>query len=160
MYKLRIPPDKKTYTRKPGNTVVSSKLAGGLSRQRADVLGASNEVTVTWTVDTFGYEYLCAFFNTATTHGALPFTADLILDTVVLAEYTCYFVPDTFMLSEHLGATYIVTATLEVEPIVDNYIRDYSILLMYGVANTEDSMNLYLNTLEHLVNVDLDGSEI
>ena len=77
---LVLDPDANGYSAKPGPTVIATKLDGGAPRSRADQYYATEQVTVRWTTDIAGYNYLRAFFRTATAYGALPFWVSLILD--------------------------------------------------------------------------------
>lgn len=114
--KLVIPPDSSSYAAQRGAEVLAVQLDGGASRIRADILGASYLVSVQWIVDPAGYDYLNAFFRTATTRGSASFTIDLVLDNSTLSEYSAIFTPSTFKLASQVGLSYTVTAQLEVIP--------------------------------------------
>lgn len=160
MYKIAINPDAANYTTKDGKEVVAVQLDGGAGRYRRDIIGATSLVTAQWTVDAYGFQYLRAFFNTGTKKGSLPFKADLLLDQGgVLTEHICYFVPETFSLSQQQGNGYIVVANLEVKPLPVDEVADDGILLFYGteIITTEDATEFF-NLLEHLVEVDLPGA--
>lgn len=113
---LLLPPDQANYVAPFGHTVLSAQLEGGASRFRQDQLGAVFLLAVQWTCDAFNYNYLMAFYRTAISYGALPFTIGLLLDSGAIQTYTAHFVPDTFGLTSQSGNTFIVGATLEVIP--------------------------------------------
>lgn len=131
LFKLAIPPDTNAYTVKPGTTVVQTQLDGGAPRTRADFDGAAEIVTVQWTVGKDGFEYLRAFYRTATGKGALPFTADLQIEAGAADTYTCYFQQDSFQLASVSGLTYVITATLLVLPNPDDAIADQQALAKF-----------------------------
>lgn len=113
--KLALTPDSSGYSAKFGNEVLSAKLAGGRSRRRRDIIGASHNVSVEWIMTPDEYSYLKLFYAERQ-NGALPFLMDLILDGPFPLEYEVSLVEDTFKLASQAGATYIVTAELEVVP--------------------------------------------
>lgn len=131
MVKLYVQPESAGYAVERGSEVLSVALDGGASKLRRDVLNASFKVNVSFVLDPTEYNYLNAFFRTATEHGSLPFEIDLILDNTTLTEYTARFVPDTFKLTAQKGLTYYVGAVLEVESLPDNATADQAIIDAY-----------------------------
>lgn len=113
---LLLPPDEANYVAPFGHTAIRVILNGGAGRYRADQLGATFLLAVQWTCDSINYNYLTAFYRTATDYGSLPFLISLILDSNAVLQYTAYFVPDTFQLASQSGQEYVVAATLEVIP--------------------------------------------
>lgn len=151
-----IPPDQSGYSVTDGNEVIAVKLDGGASRYRRDVLGATSTVTVQWSVDPDVYRYLRAFYKTATANGSTPFLIDLLLDEPSLTEHKAYFVPGSMRLQSQKGLEYIVAAQLEVTPDLPDTAYDEGIVLMFEEYG--NGTPVFINELEHLVNVQIPGS--
>jgi len=113
--KLLLIPESAGYAVDRGQEVLSVKLDGGASRMRKDIIGAAFDVNVAWKLDPEQYDYLNAFFRTATARGSLPFTIDLVLDKTEYQTVTARFVPKTLKLTGQQGLSYFMSATLEVE---------------------------------------------
>tara|TARA_Y100001973_G_C5206110_1_gene341641 strand:+ start:471 stop:947 length:477 start_codon:yes stop_codon:yes gene_type:complete len=156
MNKMTIPPDQSGYSVTDGNEVVATKLDGGASRYRRDILGATSTVTVQWSVGPDVYRYLRAFYKTATANGSSPFLIDLLLDEPSLTEHKAYFVPGSMRLQSQKGLQYVVAAQLEVTPDLPDTAYDEAIVLMYEEYGTDAPA--FLNQLEQLANVDLPGA--
>lgn len=156
MLKLTLPPDQSAYSVTDGSEVVSSKLDGGASRYRRDVLNSTSTVSAQWTVGPEAYKYLRAFFKSVTTNGALPFLIDLLLDEPILTEHKAYFVPGSMSLGQQQGMTYFVRASLEVYPIVQNDAANVSYVEMFNALGYTGPA--VLNRLAILVNIDMPGS--
>lgn len=130
MRKLLLRPNSSGYAATAGNEIVSAQVAGGASRSRRDFIGAPSIINVAWMLDEGGFEYLGAFFRTATANGALPFLCDLLLDKPALAEYNCKFVPGSFKpIASTAAFTFNAAAQFEVQPLpideeLDNNILD------------------------------------
>ena len=114
--KLWLRPVRDDYNVTPGNTVVSTQLDGGASRQRKDQAGATAIVPVSWILGPADYDYIQAFYRTAIDEGSLPFLLDLLWEKSTPIEYTVQIVPSTFQLTKQEGLAYFVSATLEVFP--------------------------------------------
>lgn len=110
---LALPPDQNGYQVTFGKTGIQTELDGGASRFRADQLGAAFKLPVQWTLNKKNYEYLLAFYRTTLNYGANSFSIDLIIDSGVPTTYTVHILPGTFGLTQQMGQTYIVGATLE-----------------------------------------------
>lgn len=123
--KCLVPVERSGYAATPGIEVVSTQHDGGLGRYRQDQLGASAQITVQWTVGTSDYDYLMAFYRQ---YKAKPFLIDLILDSSQSVEYTAHLVPGSWNLNSQVGLTYILQATLEVEPLPPDVDGDTLIL--------------------------------
>lgn len=152
LVKLSIAPDKASYVVTDGTQVDMQQLEGGSGAYRADILNSSSQVSVQWSVDGLGYEYLRAFYRTITQHGALPFTIDLILDKPFLTTHTAHFVPGTSLGPAQIqGETYTVSATLEVEPLDADEDYDNSIVTMFNIYGdaTGDILNLFDVIVNH-----------
>lgn len=148
--KLMISPTEAEYTAQPGSGVVATKLDGGASRYRADQLGAAALVTVGWTLSAWQYQYLMAFFRSATERGSEPFLIDLIMDNAAMQEYTAHFVPESFALTGRAGEAYLVGAQLEVIPLDEDEEFDEGVVVSYDEYG-EDAPLVYAD-LEALVN--------
>lgn len=153
MDKLQLPPDSAGYSVTDGKEVVSIQLDGGAARYRRDILNANSKVTCQWSCDRDEYQYLRAFFKTATSQGSLPFLIDLALDDPALTEHQAYFVPGSMALREQRGHLYVVAAELDVKPIPRDAAYDESLVMMWSSYAPEPA--LFLNQLEQLVNVNL-----
>ena len=151
IYQCAITPEFTNYTTKDGKSVVSTVLEGGTPRFRADVLNPATEVTVEWFVDSFGYEYLRAFYNTGTLCGSLPFTINLYMDKDTLTTHNAYFIPGTFTVAAvEAGPYYTIDATLAVTPIVPTASFDTNLLNLYttwgpNFLTQEDFLNTIVN---------------
>lgn len=138
MTTLIIPPDSSSYAAARGDEVLSVKLDGGASKFRLDILNAAFLVDATWILDRDGYEYINAFYRTATGHGSLPFSVELILDTPLPVLYAeCHFVPGSLKLSAQSGFSYTVSAQIEVTPPINNTEEadDAAIIAAYEAAH-------------------------
>ena len=112
--KLTLRPDQAGYSVGDPDEIVATKLDGGASRQRRDVLGGALPVTAQWTLGPTEYAAWQDFVRDATGYGAEPFLCDLILDGASLQECKAQFVPRSRKLVSHRGLTYVVGAQLEV----------------------------------------------
>jgi phage pi2 protein 07 len=116
LVKFIIPPDSSAYSVSDGNEVVSTKLDGGASRYRRDMIGATSTVNVSWILGRDEFKYLRSFYRGITGKGAEPFLIDLILDDYELTEHVVHFVEGSMQLTSQKGLTYWVSAQLEVTP--------------------------------------------
>lgn len=123
--KCLVPCERSNYAATPGIDVVANQLDGGAARYRQDQLGVTAQVTVQWSVGSKDYDYLMAFYRQ---NKAIQFLIDLILDSSLAIEYNANFVPGTFNLSSQSGLTYVLQATLEVQPLPVDNIGDAEIL--------------------------------
>lgn len=132
--RLEITPDKVSYGVVAGNTVGRTKVQGGASRYRRDLLGANPTVRAQWTFTGDEYGYFMLFWRAATQRGALPFTMDIFIESASIAEHTCYFIPDTLQLVSQSGDTFVVAASLEVELPATDTEADELLIAEYGDA--------------------------
>jgi len=153
MDKFQLPPDSAAYTVVDGKEVVAVQLDGGAARYRRDILNANSKVTCQWTFDRDEYQYMRAFYRTATSNGSLPFLIDLALDDPALTEHQAYFVPGSMSLREQRGLMYVVAAELDVKPIPRDQAHDECLVMIW--SNYAPEPALFLNQLEQLVNVQL-----
>ena len=150
MNKLTYPPDQDGYTVKDGEEVLSVALDGGLPRFRKDILNSASELSVRWTLSQSGYRYLRAFYNTATFSGSIPFLVDLIIDAPELTEHTAYFIPKSMRLTNQKGLSYIVQASLVIEPQTVDHIFNSGFMVLFDAYG--DDWASYLNPFEVLGN--------
>lgn len=152
--KLQLPPVRAGYTVKDGAAALAVALDGGRSRLRADVLGASRTVSVTWAVSAFGYRYLRAFLRSSITEGSEPFLLDLVLDEGQLTEHEVLIVPGSLSFDgSNACSVYRVSATIEAVPSAVDADYDGSVIELweaYGVdaplvlADIEPLANIYM----------------
>lgn len=133
LYKFGVPPDQNGYTIQDGSEVVATKLGGGASRQRRDILGAAYTANVQWTLGPEGYRYFRAFYKHATTSGSTPFLIDLLLNSGNMEERECYFMPGSVGLIEQRGLKFVVGAKLEIKPKLNEFSDDdLPFIILYG----------------------------
>jgi hypothetical protein len=115
MSKFLIPPLQAGYAvESAAEETLRAKLDGGASKFRADIIGGASNVACNWQMNPSQFNYLGAFYRTATARGSLPFEIDLLLDNASMVEYSAHFLGKyTYTQS---GLTYYVQAMLEVVP--------------------------------------------
>jgi hypothetical protein len=153
MRKLMVTPSQASYSAQLGSEVLQAQVAGGPSRRRRDFIGAPTYVSVTWLLPGSGFQYLEAFYRTATVNGTDPFLIDLVIDDASLEEYTAMFVPGSYMINGVQGDATSVSAQLEVEAKVPDADLDNAILDLYELYG--DEMSTWFEALAVLVNVTL-----
>lgn len=149
--KLTIPPDSANYVITDGTEANRQQLDGGSGAYRRDILNATAQVAVGWTVDENKYNYLRAFYRSVTEKGSLPFSIDLVLDYARLVTYTAHFIPGSFGTPRIQGATYVIGAMLEVEP--DDVDEAFDLSLVEVINAFGDETDYALNLLNIIVNV-------
>jgi hypothetical protein len=118
-----ITPTQSGYTANiPGP--LSSIQEGAKSLFRKDVERNSFQVTVNWTLNAYGYQYIRSFYRGVSLKGSVPFSIMLILNNSTPTLYDALFVPGTFQLTALETETYIVQASLEVTPNAANDAAD------------------------------------
>jgi hypothetical protein len=152
--KFVIPPNQSSYSVTDGETTISTKLDGGASRYRRDILNAYFIVDCEWRLSEDDYQYFRAFYNTETTSGSLPFLIDLIIDDSSLTEHEAQFVPNTIKLSVYNGAYYTVRGQLEVKPIPRDTDYDSTLVMLFSEYGGDTEARGMLDQLEQLTNVD------
>ncbi len=157
MFKLALLPDNSAYTVVDGKSVVATKLDGGASRYRRDIIGATSSVTCNWIIGPTEYKYLRAFFRTIADYGSKPFLIDLLLDQPALTEHKAYFMPESLQLTGQKGLTYYVTASLEVVPIPPDQDNDALFAIGYSEwgVDWEDNFLAFEAEFNEFINVDL-----
>lgn len=75
----------------------------------------ARNVTASWEVGPFAYQYLRAFYRTGIQEGSEPFIAKLVFPSADITQHKAQFVPGSFRLSSTTGSSFIVEAKLLVE---------------------------------------------
>jgi hypothetical protein len=147
-----IPPDQTSYVATDGNDVISTKLMGGASRYRRDLIGSTAKVTVGWTVGPTQFKYIRAFYNAVAVKGSLPFSIGLLLDEPEITIHKAYFVPGSMSHSSPRGLTYNVSAELEVYPAeISETAADY----VYFYNEFGEAFPYWEDMLNTIVNISL-----
>lgn len=154
LIKLIFPPENSSYKVTDGEEVAAIKLAGGASRYRKDILNSTSIVEAEWICNALKLEYLRAFYRSVTVSGSLPFLVDLTIDKAYRTEHTAYFVPNTMSLVKLGPSKYQVTANLEIYPIENDVDYDVVTVMLFNELRIA-GIAPWLDSLEHLVNVDL-----
>jgi len=93
------------------------RLQGGADRTRVDVVNATRQVQVQWTMGPSAYDDLMVFYRQKTNRGLDSFYIDLIIDRSFACKYEAKFVTGSHpQLAAVNGQTYLVRAELEVFP--------------------------------------------
>jgi len=155
--KFIIPPDNSSYAVSDGKEVVSTKLDGGASRYRRDILGATSTVDVVWILGPDEYKYLRSFYRALCVSGSRPFLIDLILDEPTLTEHKAYFIPASVRLTGQKGLTYWVSAQLEVYPAeMDMQAEaDFATIYSYWGPNWQTTFPVFDDELNTLMNIEI-----
>jgi hypothetical protein len=162
MRKFLIPPEQSSYVVEGGESVVSTKLNGGASRYRKDILNPSSLVSVKWVFSPLQYEYFRAFYKASTSVGSESFLIDLIIDEALqLTEHVVYFIPQTISLTSVQGNSYRVKASLEAIPKLyqDNYF-EAKVFLYENFGENQEQVESFFNLFENFINVDLPSLEV
>lgn len=152
MTKLTIPPDL-TYSVQDGVEVISVQLDGGAPRMRRDILGATSTVDVEWRVGRDEFLYLRAFYRSVTVSGSEPFTIDLVLDSPSTTEHTARFKPGSMRLTGQEGYLHVVSAQLDVTPILPDTEYDIGMVAVWNEYGS--AYGTVFAALSKLVNEDL-----
>lgn len=158
--KFLLPPNESSYSVTDGQESIATKLDGGASRFRKDILDSTSTVKATWLLTPAKFEYFRAFYKTATKSASLPFLIDLILDDADgLVEYTAYFTPGSMKLSGVAGLSYTIESDMEVipKPADDDY-NELLIAMYEQYGEDRQGFIDMLDALEQLANYDLDVS--
>jgi hypothetical protein len=156
MRKLPYLPDSDGYGFTDAVEAIMVQLDGGPPRVRSDMLNGPVMLQASWTLDRDEYEYMRAFYRVAIERYGGKFTCDLLIDSSVLTEHDCIFVPGSMKLMQQRGHMYVVGCTLVVtrKPMdIDNEIAIMDIIDIYGTEGMADQV---LISLHELVNIRLD----
>lgn len=115
MLTLLLKPDEQSYAVTDPSAALKTELSGGRNRYRRDVLNATMEVSVQFTVGPNDYQYLRAFYNLVN-KGAEQFFANLLIETSELRTYVCNIRPGSWKLNKVKGTQFTVRMTFEVQP--------------------------------------------
>lgn len=133
---LTLPPDSQGFSDQPDDGIVETALDGGAPRQRADLLGTIDVVSVRWTVGPRGYNYLRAFYRTVIGKNGTPLTPFILampIDTSdPTEEHQCMFQKGSFKLASQQGLQYVVQATLYVWPVLTDPNDDAQQIAAFG----------------------------
>ena len=151
MLTLNLQPDQTGYRITKANNIASTDLPGGFARQRLDFIGGVDTCDVQFTLDYDGFNYLEAFYRTAISYGASPFTLSLINGTSDVQPYAVQIIPGTYGLITQQGLTYVVGMSLQVQPLAVDSDSDNDIIALYGQFG-DDTVQAVMN-LAILVNV-------
>lgn len=159
MNKIKFVPASAGYTYQPGNPNIETKLDGGISLTRQDILNPSSIVSCQWVLENdVEYEEFNIFFKGPAKEGAAWFLMDLTIDEAYPVERTCKFVSGSVVLDTVDGPVRTISGQVEVEPIYyDPAYWDMLQTLIDGYGSLAAAL-LVLNQFEQLVNVDLPAS--
>ncbi|WP_171265382.1 hypothetical protein [Acinetobacter pittii] len=129
--------------------VIAQELDGGAPRFKRRLKNAYHTINVRWVVGEIGFQYLDAFYNVWCENPSQPFYANLKVNGPEYKPYECFFVPDSFQLTEVEGLFFTLTAQLRTRPIVDSSLNK----IIVEIGNKSDLAKL-VNPLEKLVNKD------
>lgn len=113
---LNLRPDQTNYALTMSSSTLVAQVDGGAPRSRADVLNPWTTMTVQWTTDNDGYEYLQQAYRYTEANGGAHFMLDLFLSHGNITTQECMFVPGTFALTSQQGEQFVVTANIYVAP--------------------------------------------
>lgn len=152
--KCALSPDSAGYSVVDAENVISTKLDGGASRYRLDMLDSVSKVSVKWVCNQNQYQYLRVFYVSILKNGSLPFLIDLILNSSSPIEHEAYFIPGTLSLSEHSGDYYGVVAQLEVIPKpIDELVNTQMVLFGEFGSGYQTEFQAFEDVLDNLMNV-------
>lgn len=139
---LTISPTSTNFRYTPANNVVATKLEGGASRRRLDIVGGAHIVDCTWVLNKGEYTHLMGFFREQVLQGTTPFRMNMITDVAFVMPHVCICAQDQPRLVQQSGDAYWVETTLEVTPnptasfaISLDTLPDYTVGVGVGTSN-------------------------
>lgn len=72
-------------------------------------------VRAAWNVNDLGYQYMWAFFRSATKEGSEPFIAKVLFEEDTVTLHKAQFVPGSFRTTEVNGSSFTIEAEMHVE---------------------------------------------
>jgi hypothetical protein len=135
---MALTPRSDGYSVDRGATFLQSRQEMGPSRFRPDYESAASMITASWRVNPRRYQYLVAFYYTATVEGTMPFLISLILDRPGLVAHVAQLVPGTFALEGVDGATYSVTTDMEIRPLARDAAHDAATIAAFEASAEAD----------------------
>jgi hypothetical protein len=113
---LSIDPVSDGYNFTPADNVVATKLEGGASRRRTDIVGGASTVGATWIVNRTQYTELMGFFRERLQFGTRPFRMTIVSDVGITMPHVCVCFGDLPRLTRQRGNAFWVQGTFEVTP--------------------------------------------
>lgn len=150
-------PEKSSYVYQKQSGVISTDIAGGLSRSRLDLVGTASLVNCQWIFTAEEYEYFQYFFRFIAKEASNSFICPLILDKRTQQDFICKFVVDSIELSQPSAFSFIVTASLEVEPLVYDEVDEF---LAFVAIRAEMEGSTVEDVLSDLLNVSTFDQEL
>ncbi len=111
-----LPPSQSGYGFTPGKDFIDTKLDGGASRVRRDVLGMVHNVKCCWECTPDQFTQIMGFFRERVQGRTKLFRINLVIDAPTLIPYVCRLVGTPNALTQNQGLLYKVEAELEVIP--------------------------------------------
>ncbi len=136
------------------NGVISTKLPGGLSRTRVDILGGPSYVPVTWVLDSKKkFDYLMGFYISILKEGALPFLINMPVLSSECKWVECRFIPRSFKHTSSDGVLRSISAKVEVLDKRGTAEDDAFISLVSATGSFDEADHLeLLNMFDRLIN--------
>lgn len=100
----------------PAYNVIETKLDGGASRKRMDIIGGVHTINAQWILRPSEYTKFMGFMRDEAAQGTSPFLVDLVSDVGIVMPHICRCVGGLPRLSQQRGEAFWVTGTLEVTP--------------------------------------------
>lgn len=150
MNRLVLKPTAAGYSAQIGLSVLMQQLEGGAPRFERNILGVSHTVSVAWTTDAGGYQYLLAFYRVWERNPSQPFLMGLIIEDHQMQDYECQFLPNSLLLSSKTGGVFNVSAQITAKALAADEIFDQAI-----VDAWDSGANDWTGQLDQLTNSDL-----
>lgn len=113
---LTYRPERDGYSCDPGYGVISTKLDGGASRMRLDMINAAHTVNLRWMLSGYDYTLFMGFFRDTLVEATIPFLADLLTDIGTLTTHKMRCVNGQMpRLTANQGDQYFIQSVVEVE---------------------------------------------
>jgi hypothetical protein len=112
---LIYPPERGGYSYSPGEGYIATKLKGGHTRIKKDVLEPSHIIQANWVLKETEYTEFMGFFHSTLQDASLPFLCELLGDLSILTTHKCRCIGGRPRLTANRGNAFYVAATLEVE---------------------------------------------
>lgn len=113
---LQYAPVRDSYTLTPAYNVVETKLDGGRSRKRQDILGGTHIITPTWILNRGEYTRFMGFFRENILNSSRQFRMNLLTDFAYVMPHVCTTSGGAPKLVQQSGDAYFVSCVLEVTP--------------------------------------------
>jgi hypothetical protein len=151
---MALTPSMNGYGVRRGATVIRTQPGLGPSAIREDRYNTVSIVSAGWNVGPADFNYLNAFYFTATAEGALPFLIEAVADHPDARQLKARFVPGSFATRGVSGLTYSISANVEIVPVLS---PDYDAGALAAYADLGGDWPDSLVDLERLVNIDMPG---